>query len=115
MHELGITQNIVRIVQEEAARAGASRISKVKLRVGEMTGIVDASLQLCFEFCVRGTVAEGASLEIERIPLRARCSECAEDFAVEGFRLVCPTCSGRQVEITAGRELQVQELEVEEE
>ena len=114
MHELGITQNIVKIVQEEAARSGALRVSKVKLRVGEMTGIVDASLKFCFEFCVRGTEAEGAELEIERVPIRACCKECAEEFLVEGYRLVCPTCGGRQVEITAGKELQVQELEVEE-
>lgn len=114
MHELGITQNIVQIVQEEAARAGATRVSKVKLLVGEMTGIVDASLQFCFEFCARGTVAEGAELEIERVPLRARCSGCAEEFAVEGYRLVCPACSSRQVEIVTGRELKIRELEVEE-
>jgi cell division protein FtsI (penicillin-binding protein 3) len=42
-----------------------------------MTGIVDTSVRFCFEFCARGTVAEGAVLEIERIPLRAHCSGCA--------------------------------------
>ena len=114
MHELGITQNIVRIVQEEAARAGATRISTVKLRVGEMTGIVDRSLRFCFEFCAKGTIAEGAALEIERISLRARCKGCAKEFTVEDYRLVCPTCESRQVEITEGKELQVQELEGEE-
>ena len=44
MHELGITQNIMEIVEDEAGRAGLDRVTCVKLRIGRLTAIVPEAL-----------------------------------------------------------------------
>lgn len=113
MHELSIAENILSIVEDYARRNDASKVVSVKLRIGEMSGVQPEPLAFCFEICANGTVAEGASLEIERVPLSARCRACNVAFDVEGYCFLCPDCGSTEVEIISGRELQVTEMEVE--
>ncbi len=50
MHELSITQSILSIVLEQAKTAKASKISEIDLTIGELSGVVDESVQFCFDF-----------------------------------------------------------------
>lgn len=113
MHELSIAEGILSIVEDYARRNDASKVLSVKLRIGEMSGVQPEALAFCFEICAKKTVAEGASLEIERVPLSARCRACNATFDVEGYCFLCPDCGSTEVEIVSGRELQVAEMEVE--
>ena len=113
MHELSIAENILSIVEDYARRNDISKVLTVKLRIGEMSGVVPDALTFCFEICAKGTIAEGASLEIEKVPLSARCRACNATFNVEGYCFLCPDCGSTEVEIISGRELQVTEMEVE--
>ncbi len=113
MHELSIAESILSIVEDYAQRNDVSRVLSVRLRIGEMSGVVPDALAFCFEICAKRTIAEGASLEIERVPLSARCRACNATFNVEGYCFLCPDCGSTEVEIISGRELQVTEMEVE--
>ena len=113
MHELTLAQNIVSIVVEKARDAGSSRVRSVRLRVGHLAGVVPESMRFCFDICARGTLAEGATLEIERVPVVIRCRDCGVDSAAEDYQFLCPTCGSSNVEMVSGRELQVDEMEVE--
>jgi hydrogenase nickel incorporation protein HypA/HybF len=115
MHELGITQNIMEIVQDEAGRAGLDRVTCVKLRVGRLTAIVPDAMDFCFGILKKGTIAEEATLVITEVPLRASCTDCGEDFTVEAFSMVCPRCGGRSLTILSGRELEIESIEGEQE
>jgi hydrogenase nickel incorporation protein HypA/HybF len=65
MHELSITQSIVAICAEQA---GAARVTRVTLEIGDLAAIVPDALRFCFELCAQDTVLQGAQLEIVDVP-----------------------------------------------
>ena len=113
MHELAVTQGMLSIALEHAAGAGAGRITRINLVIGEMSGIVDDCVQFYFDFASRSTPAEGALLSFERIPTRFRCHACQTTFSPQGRDWGCPGCGEFRVEIVAGREFYVDSIEVE--
>ncbi|MBI5529074.1 MAG: hydrogenase maturation nickel metallochaperone HypA [Deltaproteobacteria bacterium] len=70
MHELGLTQDLVDLVTAKAVAEGVAKVISVRLMVGEFAGVEPDSVSFCFEVVSRGTVAENARLEIERVPGR---------------------------------------------
>ncbi len=108
MHELAITQGVVDVV---TARTGEVPVASVRLRVGRLSGVVPDAMRFCFELVTAGTPLEGAALEIERPEGRARCRSCAQEFVLPDPVLLCP-CGSADVEVVAGRELQVMSVEV---
>ena len=91
------------------------RIRSIKLKVGRMRDIVDEYMQQYFLHVSRGTVAEGAHLDIERIPIVFACDACAIEYEV-GFQDIgkakCPGCGENKARIISGREFSVEGIEV---
>ncbi|MFI1970703.1 hydrogenase maturation nickel metallochaperone HypA [Streptomyces cinnamoneus] len=116
MHELSIAAAIVERAAETAGRHGAARVAAVRVRVGELAGVVPDALRFSFEVAREGTVLETARLLIEEVPGRARCAHCAEHFAVGMPPLLwCPRCDRPAEDLTGGRELEITGIELEEE
>ena len=113
MHEMAIAQGILDISLDAARRNGAVRISRIKLRVGEMTEVEPDALIFCFSAVAAGTEAEGAELAVEVVPLTGRCADCGQGFPISNYRFYCPACGSAGVSIETGRELLVEELEAE--
>ncbi len=112
MHEMAIAQGILDIVLEAAAGSEAAAVVRIKLQVGEMTGVEPEALTFCFAALAAGTVAADAQLDVAVTPLVGRCRDCGREFRVERFRFLCPACGSAGVEIISGRELRVEHLEV---
>ena len=70
MHEYSIAQSIMQIVLAEAERAGARKVLKVYLKIGNLAGVLPESLHFCFDFLSKTTIAENAALSIEKVPVR---------------------------------------------
>jgi hydrogenase nickel incorporation protein HypA/HybF len=113
MHEMAVTQSVLDIAAKHARRAGASRITQINLVIGELSGVVDDSVQFYFDFLSRDTIAEGAKLVFERRPAVYRCRECETDFHPEGFDWNCPACGEMAFEVVSGREFRIESIEVE--
>ena len=64
MHELGITRNIVKIV-EEAAKG--RRVKRVTLDVGQFSGVMPDAILFCFDIVAKGTLLDGALHDIQKI------------------------------------------------
>ena len=114
MHEMSIAKNLLEIIQRHAPTNGGARVKVIRLRIGEMAGVVPESLRFCLEVVSEGTVAHGAALEIEHVLIVGRCNDCRSDFEVERYVFICPNCESTNVELLSGNELDVVELEVEE-
>jgi hydrogenase nickel incorporation protein HypA/HybF len=112
MHEYGITESLLRIVEDKAREAGVARVSTIRVVIGALTGFVPDSIQFYYETMSKNTVAEGASLEFEELPVTLRCRTCAEVFKPESREWTCPKCASSEVDIQGGRELYVKEMEV---
>ena len=113
MHEFSITQNILSIVLEKADEAHASRISKINLVTGELSGIVDECVEFYFGFLSKDTIAAEAALSFHHPPTQLRCRSCGKVFTPSNGNWVCPSCQEPTLEIVSGRELYVESIEVE--
>ena len=113
MHETAIAQEILRIVERAATQGGAKRISKNRLVAGELRAIVPQTLEWCFTFVSEGTIAEGAKIELEVVPVRVRCRACEKETEISQAEFVCPSCSSSDLEIMTGMEFIVKDIEVE--
>jgi hydrogenase nickel incorporation protein HypA/HybF len=103
MHELGITQSVVDAV---VARTGDARVVEVRVRVGQLSGVLPDAMRFCFDVVTAGTPLEGALLEIEEPGGRGHCRSCGADFGVADSILLCE-CGSADVAVVAGRELAV--------
>lgn len=112
MHELTVTREIVNIALHRGEEVGAERITSVSLRIGEFTAVEPDCVRLYFDMLTEGTPAAGAALEVEMTPLAAKCSGCGAPFVPERVSFRCPACGCAEAEITSGRELYVQSIEV---
>ncbi len=108
MHELGIAQEVIAIVAEHA---GAARVTRVVLEIGQHAMILPDSIRFCFDLCSEGTVAQGAELEIRDVPARARCRDCGEEVALEQPFGLCP-CGSADLQWLSGDEIKVKEMEL---
>ncbi len=112
MHEMAVTQSILDIAIRHARQAGASRILQINLVVGELSGIVDDSVQFYFDFLSKDTLAEGSRLVFDRRQALYRCRECETTFNPEGLNWACPVCDALAFEVLSGREFQIDSIEV---
>jgi len=113
MHEVSICESIMDILREQAEAAGATKITSVKLVIGEMAGVVEDSMRFAFEVLSKDTLAEGAELVVDNVPLTARCKSCGAEFHVEGYAFNCATCGAYEIEIVSGREMMIEEIDME--
>jgi hydrogenase nickel incorporation protein HypA/HybF len=110
MHELGITQNIVAIVNEHA---NGNKVSRVVLQIGKLSAIMPDAIRFCFDICTKGTVIEGAKLEILEIPGLAECRQCGAEIPLDKPFGICE-CGSTQLNLITGEELKLKEIEIEE-
>lgn len=112
MHEMSIVEGI-RTAIEDAARAnGFSRVTRVRLEIGRLAGVERAALDFAFDVVLRGSVAEGASLQIIDIPGRAACFDCGKTVEIEHRLDICPDCGGTRLLVQGGDEMRIKDLEV---
>ncbi len=112
MHEVALALRIVEIVQEQARRQPFEAVKRVFLRIGAFAHVEPEALAFGFAAAARGTIAQGASLEIERAPGTGFCAGCGRDVEVTSRLSECPACGSGPLRIAGGDELRVTELEV---
>jgi len=113
MHELPVTEEILRIVTDHATQAGAKHVCDIYLVIGDMSSFIDDTIQFYFDLLSPGTLAAGATLHFERIHTRFRCRACEQEFEPDGTNWVCPHCGALGGEVIAGKEFYVESIEVE--
>lgn len=113
MHELSIACSLVKAASDEATRQGATHVVKVDVVLGALSGVEMDSLMFCFPAVARGTVCEGAGLNVEIVPALGRCPGCATTSEVRDFMSACPKCGSWPLGIKGGREMTLRALEIE--
>lgn len=114
MHELSIAARLVDLATEHARAAGGGRVTAVTVRVGRLTCIHPAALTSGFEAFREGTPLAQAELRIVDVPVRVWCPDCIAEVELPDItRLSCPVCGTRTGDIRAGRELDLDSIELE--
>jgi len=113
MHELPVTQSILKIALDHAERANAQRITALNIVMGELSSMVDDSIQFYWEIVAKDTIAEKAILNFRRVPAELQCMTCFHKYHPTDKELVCPQCGGVGAKIIAGEEFALESIDVE--
>ncbi len=112
MHEMALAEGVVDLVAEEAKRQGFTEIKAIVLEIGMLSHVAPEAMLFCFDAVSRDTIAEGAKLVIKRVPGAGWCLDCAKTVPLSERFGACPECGRHHVQMTAGDEMKVRELEV---
>ncbi|EAV40956.1 hydrogenase maturation nickel metallochaperone HypA [Roseibium aggregatum] len=112
MHEMSICESILGLLQEQAQAQNFSRVDRICLEIGPLSGVEVEALKFGFDVVMRGTLAEGARLDIIEPEGKAWCMPCGQTVTIEQRFDACPECGSHQLQVTGGDELRVKELEV---
>ena len=113
MHEMSLAEGIRQLVEEAGHRQGFRRVRTVVLEIGQLAAVEPDSLRFCFDAVMKGGRADGAALQIDRVPGRGWCLLCAAAVDIAELYDPCPRCGGYRVQVTGGTEMRVKELEIE--
>jgi hydrogenase nickel incorporation protein HypA/HybF len=113
MHEVAIMSEALRMAEDAARAAGAERILKLRLRIGSLSGVVPDSIRFAFDVVSDGTMAAGATLEIDQVPGACWCATCQAEFECVDFFNECPRCHNPSGDLRRGQELEIAAVELE--
>ena len=82
MHELGIVFHIIRTVEDVARQNDVTRIQRVTLQLGEVSGVVESYLQ-----------------------------DCGQQYPTVQFGRTCPHCQSPRTHLLQGHEMLIKEIE----
>ena len=114
MHELTVTHEILAIVLRYARQNRVSQVHKITLEIGELSDLEQPWIQRYFDAISRGSLAEGAVIEVEIPACRFRCDDCSNDFVMSlsaDEPVLCSGCGSKNVQMISGAEYRVKSME----
>ncbi len=113
MHEMSLAESVREIVDETARGNGAHRVTRVRLEIGRLAQIELQAMQFAFDVVKRGSLAEGASLEIIEVNGSAWCLGCSQPALIAQRGQACPHCGSYQLQVNGGDRMRVMDIEIE--
>lgn len=113
MHEYYVTKSIINTVVEEAKKAGAGKITGISLVIGDLSTIIDESVQMYFDIISEETIARGAKLVFKRQKAEFKCRVCGNLFHKPSKGFDCPNCGELGMPTEKGKEFYIESMEVE--
>lgn len=113
MHEMSLAESVLQLIEDAAVREGFRHVRSITLEIGRLSAVEPDAMRFCFDAVIRGSIAEGASLEIVEQPGGGWCAQCGEQVEVDDRIAQCPKCGGFQVTLNRGTDMKLKALEVE--
>ncbi|MDO9244058.1 MAG: hydrogenase maturation nickel metallochaperone HypA [Rhodocyclaceae bacterium] len=113
MHEMSLVEGVRELIEDAAAREGFSRVSSVRVEIGQLSGVEREAFEFCFDLAMRGGITDGVRLEVIATPGRGRCPDCGRETALAVVYDPCEHCGAVPVAVIGGTEMRVIDLEVE--
>ena len=110
MHELSLAGSVLKIVEDAAAREPFRRVKRLQLEAGALAGVEVQALRFALEAIAPGTLLAGAQIDIDEPPGRALCTACGQSVCIASRVDPCPACGAFGLRPTAGLDLKVREL-----
>jgi len=113
MHELAVTESILKIAEKHAIQANAIKVTDIYIVIGNLSSIVNDSIQFYWEIISKSTICENSILHFERIPAKMLCLDCAQEFELSGELSPCPQCQSMRLKVKSGEEFWLDSIEIE--
>lgn len=105
MHERSLVQALLTQVERLMVEQGGDEVVTVNVTAGEFSGVEPDLLQSAFAELAEVSPVRGATLQLQRAALEAKCRECGREFPVRNYHFICEACGGRDVTILRGEGL----------
>ncbi|QKV17319.1 hydrogenase maturation nickel metallochaperone HypA [Oricola thermophila] len=112
MHEMSICESILNVLKDQAREQEFESVNRVCLEIGPLSGVEVEALRFGFDVVMRGSIADGAKLDIVETEGAAFCLACGKQVVIAARYDPCPECGSHQLQVTGGDELRIKELEV---
>ncbi|HDD62332.1 MAG: hydrogenase maturation nickel metallochaperone HypA [Chloroflexota bacterium] len=113
MHELAITEQIADIAIRHGEKNKAAKITDLYLVIGELSTVIDESVQFYWDLITEDTICAGAKLHFHRIPAKFHCLDCGKEYQmVDGELSPCPFCQSTSMKILEGKEFHLDSINI---
>ena len=114
MHELGIILHIAKTLDETAEENHITKIGKVVLEVGEVSGVVTDLMIDCWDyFKVKHPVLAESTLVMEVTKAYTYCEDCKKTYETVKYGRTCPHCGSEKTFLLVGKDCMIKEIEAE--
>ncbi|MCK9490639.1 MAG: hydrogenase maturation nickel metallochaperone HypA [Sulfurimonas sp.] len=113
MHEYSIVQSLLDSCDENAAKNQATKVTKVVIKIGVMSGVEPELLRTAFDTFKEKTICEKAEFIINIQPVIIKCNGCQEESTIEGNEYHCPKCKSVDLSVLDGEDMYLMQLELE--
>lgn len=113
MHELAVTESILKIAEKHAIQSNAIKVTDIYIVIGNLSSIVNDSIQFYWEIISKSTICENSTLHFERIPAKMICLNCSNEFELSGELSPCPQCKSMRLKVKSGDEFWLDSIEIE--
>ena len=113
MHEYSVVQALLEQIEDVAQQNDATKVTKIIVKIGVMSGIEVHLLEIAFNTFKEKTICDGAEFVMNIQPLKIRCNSCLKESELEKVHYCCQECSSTDVEVIDGEDMFLMSLEME--
>ena len=112
MHEYSIVQSLLDSCEENAKKNNSSKVTKVVVKIGVMSGVEPDLLQSAFDTFKEGTMCDGCEFVINIQPVVVKCHKCLEQSTLSKHEYACPRCQSVELDVVDGEDMFLMQLEL---
>jgi len=112
VHELSITESILETTLKYGKKENAQKVTDIYLAIGDLSMIIDDSIQFYWDIISENTICEKAKLHFNRIPANILCQDCGQEYSLTSELIPCPKCHGMNLKILSGDEFRMESIEI---
>lgn len=113
MHELTITESLLKTASDYALKNGAKKVVALNLVIGDLSGIIDDSVQFYWDMISENTICSASKLNVEKETAKFQCQNCQHEFNLDGELSPCPECQSIDIKVISGDEFMLKSIEIE--
>ena len=114
MHEYSIVDSLLKLATEHATKHNATKVTKLEIKIGVLSGVEPELLKTAFETFKEGTICEDAKFIMHIQPVVIECLECKKKSELSKNEYLCPYCKSGNMKIIDGEEMYLMSMELEE-
>ena len=113
MHEYSIVQSLIESCEEHVKSNNASKVTKVAVKIGVMSGVEPYLLKEAFELFKKETICDGCEFVMNIQKVKIECSDCHTTSELEKNEYCCPDCKSVEINVIDGEDMFLMQLELE--
>ena len=112
MHEYSIVQSLLDSCEEHARKNSATKVIKVEVKIGVLSGVEPQLLQTAFDTFKEETICSEAVFDMQIQPLVLHCNSCNFEFSPKEYKFKCQECESFDVIAIDGEQMYLMRLEL---